>query len=69
MKIQITAKCDDRFGMSVPELDIRIGGYVPRNMGVGGGDYVRLTIDNDTGKIEGWKPLTQEQLADAQERA
>lgn len=30
--------------------------------GLGGGDYLRITIDNATGKIEGWVPLTEEQL-------
>jgi hypothetical protein len=63
MKLQITAKCDDR--CSVNAGDLQSQGYVPRNLGIGGGDYIRLTIDTETGKVEGWKPLTQEALTDA----
>lgn len=68
MKIRIVAKCSDCFGMKVLETELEYNGEVPRNIGIGGGDYVRLTIDNDTGKIEGWKPLTQEQLEEVAER-
>ena len=67
MKLQITAKCDDRCSVSAGEL-LRQG-YVPRNLGIGGGDYIRLTIDTETGKVEGWKPLTQEALAEALQTA
>ncbi len=69
MKIQITAKCDDRCSVSVSGQDLMSQGYVPRNIGIGGGDYIRLTIDTTTGKVEGWKPLTQEELTNALERA
>ena len=37
-------------------------GYVPDFMPGGGGDYVELTIDLDTGKILNWVPPTREQL-------
>lgn len=37
-------------------------GYVPRISGLGGGDYIRLSIENETGKIIGWKPITEEDL-------
>ena len=29
-------------------------GYVPKNLGIGGGDEINLEIDIDTGKIVGW---------------
>lgn len=28
--------------------------YVPRNIGLGGGDYVEFTVDIATGQIIGW---------------
>lgn len=34
-------------------------GYVPRDLGIGGGDYIELEIDTDTGKILNWQPLTE----------
>ena len=33
--------------------------YMPY-VGILGGDYTILTIDNETGKIEGWIPLSKE---------
>lgn len=32
-------------------------GYVPGNLGIGGGDEVTLTIDLETGQIVDWKPV------------
>ncbi len=32
-------------------------GYVPNNLGIGGGDAVTLTIDLETGQIVNWKPI------------
>lgn len=65
MKIKVTAKCDDMSSVSVEELNLRKEGYVPRELGIGGGDYIRLTIDSDTGKIEGWVSLSSEDLEKA----
>jgi hypothetical protein len=40
-------------------------GYVPRIEGIGnGGDYIRLVIDIDTGKIVGWKTPSKLTLDD-----
>jgi hypothetical protein len=60
MKVHITAKCDDRFQARVPELRINKQGYVARGLGIGGGDYIRFTLDTETGKIENWTPLTDD---------
>jgi hypothetical protein len=30
-------------------------GYVPRGLGIGGGDYVEIEIDLETGKVVGWQ--------------
>ena len=37
-------------------------GYVPRDLGIGGGDYIKLTIDTKTGRIDGWKPLSKNKI-------
>ena len=69
MILEITAKCDDRCSVVIAGKNIKVQGYVPHNLGIGGGDYIRLTIDTTNGQIVGWKPLTQEELANALERA
>jgi len=33
-------------------------GYVPYNLGIGGGDYIRFAIDIETGTIIGWNAQT-----------
>ena len=53
MTIEVVAKCSDCCTVRCPDL------------GIGGGDYIELTIDTNTGKIEGWMPLTDEDLRDA----
>lgn len=39
-------------------------GYVPRNLGIGGGDYIRLNIDLETGQIVDWQRPFDSHLAD-----
>jgi hypothetical protein len=39
--------------------------YVPYNIGIGGGDYVELDIDTETGQILNWKPVSDEQIINA----
>jgi len=62
--LSICAKCSDCChseividGEVVKELD----GYVPRNFGIGGGDYIEFHVDLETGKIVGW---TEPELSD-----
>jgi hypothetical protein len=64
MKIKIIAKCNDMCQISVDELNLQHNGYIPRGLGIGGGDYIRLTIDATTGKIDDWASLTQEKIED-----
>lgn len=33
---------------------LELEGYVPFNLGIGGGDDVEITVDIDTGQIVGW---------------
>jgi hypothetical protein len=54
--ITITAKCSDLFSMSA-DTGLYHDGYVP-NSSLGGGDYVEMVIDNATGQILNWRPLT-----------
>jgi len=43
--------------------------YVPEGLGIGGGDYVELDIDTETGQILNWKALTDKQVIDAIKKA
>ena len=52
MIISISAKCSDSFHLSVENFEYN--GYVPSGMGIGGGNYIELDIDLETGKIIGW---------------
>lgn len=61
--LSFTAKCSDCFGgtfynekdQAVKEID----GYVPRDLGMGGGDYIEMEIDLATGQILDWKPILE----------
>lgn len=35
---------------------------MPRNLGIGGGDYINLQIDTTNGQIQDWKPLSDEEV-------
>jgi len=67
--IHIIAKCSDccstTFVNSETQDFAEMNGYVPRNIGIGGGDYIKLTIDIDTGTIKDWRNLTDEEIKDA----
>lgn len=56
--LTIQAKCSDCCVIELkdtkPDITASNNGYVPRNIGIGGGDYIRLVIDIDTGNIVGW---------------
>jgi hypothetical protein len=63
-KITIRAKCSDMFDATLEQNGIRkeYNGYVPSFMG--GGEYVELEIDIDTGQILNWTVPTDEDLAE-----
>jgi len=48
-------KCSDMFTASVGDLEI--DGYVPDDLGIGGGDYVELDLCLDCGQLQGKFPL------------
>jgi len=62
--IEISGKCTDRFGAQGYDKDKKelfdYDGYVPRIFG--GGDYIEMKIDVETGQILNWKKPTQEDL-------
>ena len=66
MKLQFTAQCSDMFSANLIDDDRIIGeynGYVPKFMhGEHWGDYVQLTIDLETGQIENWEPVSQDEI-------
>lgn len=65
-KVTINMKHNDLVFMSLDnENDVEVfehDGYMP-DMGMLGGDQTELTIDNATGKIIGWKPITPQDVA------
>ncbi len=57
---EIGAKCSDCCGV---KIGTRIqDGYVPRDLGVGGGDYVEFKWCLDCGQIQGVFPLPKSEL-------
>ena len=52
-----------RFGGKVSDMfwlragDIEYEGYVPSDIGIGGGDYIEISVDAETGQILNWNPL------------
>jgi len=63
--LKIQAHCSDLFvGVLSQEgkQDRELVGYVPRGIGIGGGDDVVLEIDIDSGKIVNWKVPSEEDL-------
>ncbi len=61
-KIFVGGKCSDRswyyikneYGETVKDGE----GYAPYVKGVSDGDYIEIEIDNETGKVVGWVPMT-----------
>jgi hypothetical protein len=64
--IKINAKCNDMCNTIVSDDGAVVrsrDGYAPGGLGIGGGDYIRLEIDAETGQILNWKkPETVEDI-------
>ena len=62
----VIAKCNDMCNIVVLDTDgdrmLEYSGYVPRNIGIGGGEYIRLQIDIETGQILNWKRPSDDEL-------
>lgn len=52
--ISFSGKCSDCFQIRYPNGKEHLG-YVPFEIGIGGGDYIELEIDVETGKVVGWE--------------
>jgi len=61
----VCAKCSDLCGYSCDAQGIDYDGYVPDDVGIGGGDYIELEYCLDCGQIQGEFPIH----SDAIERA
>lgn len=59
--MNVQAKCSDMCFIRYPG-DKEHDGYVPSNIGIGGGDYLDFEIDIDTGKIVGWNNTIRDKI-------
>ena len=65
--LSVSAKCSDLCSIEYVDENGKIiehDGYVPENIGVGGGDYIDFEIDVETGQILNWN-TTEEQIIKA----
>lgn len=66
--VQIQGKCDDRFFASYNSpsikgpIECQHDGYVPNDMGIGGGDEVEFQYCLECGQIQGSFPLEETKL-------
>lgn len=61
--VQISAKCSD---LCYVQIGNRArDGYVPEDLGLGGGDYLRFNSCLDCGQIQGTFPLPVAELEDS----
>lgn len=51
--LAVSGKCSDMCSVVFPNRKEK-DGYVPRGICLGGGDYLDVMIDIDTGKVVGW---------------
>ncbi len=55
--VNFHAKSSDMNMYSVDGKESPLNSYVPRDFGIGGGDYIKLTYCLDCGQIQGEFPL------------
>ena len=65
--MKLNAKCSDATFVEVPHLGLEKEGYMPRVAGLGGGDYINLTVCLDCGQLQGFDKVDDEDLRDALE--
>jgi len=68
--LTISAKCSDLCTTRYKDKNGKITeskdyAYVPYNIGVGGGDYVEMNIDMETGQILNWKSVNDTKVIKA----
>ena len=52
----MNAKCSDCCSIDLPHGET-LNGYVPKNLNIGGGDYIKFRFCMDCGRIQGEFPL------------
>lgn len=57
--ISVTGKTSDLVNIQHTN-GIEISGYIPENLGIGSGDYLRFRVCLDCGQIQGVWPVTLE---------
>ena len=63
--LNVIAKCSD---LSVMQFNgIEHEGYVPRDVGLGNGDYIEFDVCLDCGKVQGTFPLEDPEFAQEDE--
>ena len=67
--LKVSAKCSDlcyiEYQNLVNEKSVEHDGYVPKGLGIGGGDYVEFSLCMDCGKIAGEFPVYEETILDS----
>ena len=65
----IFAKCSDRFHVKIKTIksSVEHDGYVPRDLGIGGGDDVSIRYCLDCGQIQGDFPLPFSKLESSED--
>lgn len=58
---EVSAQCDDRCQVSFPDGKEQEDGYVPSNLGIGGGDYIEIAYCLNCGQIQGKFPVVIEE--------
>jgi hypothetical protein len=65
--LTIQAKCSDLCNVGYTNdkfEEFSHDGYVPEGIGIGGGDYIEIEIDVETGKVRNWN-TTEEEIINA----
>jgi hypothetical protein len=63
--LSVNAKCSDLCNISINGQNKN--GYVPHDLGIGGGDYVEFELCLDCGQIQGQFPLAKAELEEVPE--
>jgi hypothetical protein len=61
--LSVSAKCSDCFSASYQGRSI--DGYVPRDLNIGGGDYVEFQLCLACGQVQGEFPVAEEAITEA----
>ena len=57
----ISGKCSDMCSVEIPGCEEQHD-YVPRDMGIGGGDYIKIKLCLDCGQVQGEFPLPETEI-------